>query len=795
MVCGDFNNLLNLNERIGGAPVSWNDVMPMRHMVGTCNLAEVKSVEAYFTWNNKHESGSNIYNKRDRVFVNREWLTSYPKCYANFLPEGLFDYCPCLVNFKNNEPQKRSPFKYFNMWSLVEEFEDTVRQSLVKNVRGSPMYRVVTKLKSLKKGLRDLNNKNFSDIENITRVTEISLREFQVMLIKDPLNKEWCEAEAASAKELTLLKKARDQYLLQKSKEKWMEDGDDNTTYYHARINHRRLRNKVYQVKDKNGIVRRGNCITEAHKIFLAAPVTDEEVRLAMFSIPGTKAPGPDEYSSQFSKDAWVIMGKDVIAVVKNAYQFRKLLKLIACCNTEYKCVAKVICTRLSSILPDIISHSKSAFVKGRNIVGNILLTQDLIKMYKRKSCSPIILMKVDLQKRMTVLSDDLIMFCRGDKQSVMLLLRAFQTFSQASGLNMNHSKSNMYSNGVEESTMIMLERISGMRRGKIPFKYLGVNITPKRLGVEDCHCLIERISARIQGLGARKLSYAGRVVLIKSILSTLHNYWACIFILPKTIINRIEAMYRKFLWHGNDSKGSSALVAWDQEWFDYKPGVGASWAWKKICWVKDIIKPLLLTQRTDTYVIKQGYQWLVEEGTDKEWHPWISNSLIIPRHKFTIWLTAHKRLLTMDRLMRMGIVQSNICYFCGAAAESMDHIFFQCTFSNRCLVLVQDWLMIQLPKQGFIKWWVTYITQSLVKKQVVAVALASLCYHIWTSRNKCRIEGLVPHPRVLVLKYKAEIIMRFRGINIKSKIGRIHDWIDMICKGLIFVSISANSI
>ncbi|XP_074277613.1 uncharacterized protein LOC141601249 [Silene latifolia] len=282
-------------------------------------------------------------------------------------------------------------------------------------------------------------------------------------------------------------------------------------------------------------------------------------------------------------------------------------------------------------------------------------------------------------------LNDDLIIFCRGDRQSMVLLLRAFKTFSKESGLNMNHSKSNIYRNGVEESTMMMLERISGMRRGKILFNYLGVNITPKRLGVEDCHCLIEIISARIQGLGARKLD---RAVV-------------------------------KFLWHGNDSKGSLALVAWDQvcqsakkgrlglkhlywwnvaavakyhqDWFAYTPGFGASWAWKKICWVKGVIKLLPLNQGTGAYTIKQGYHWLVEEGTDKEWYPWISNSLIIPRHKFYIWLISQRRLLTMDRLMRMGIVQDNVCYLCDDAAESLDHLFFQCPFSSRCLSLMQD--------------------------------------------------------------------------------------------------------
>ncbi|XP_074278591.1 uncharacterized protein LOC141602184 [Silene latifolia] len=306
-----------------------------------------------------------------------------------------------------------------------------------------------------------------------------------------------------------------------------------------------------------------------------------------------------------------------------------------------------------------------------------------------------------------------------------------------------------MYSNGVEESTMVMLERLSGMRRGKVPFKYLGVNITPKRLGVDDCQCLIEKISARIRGLGARKLSYAGRVVLIKSDLSTLHNYWARIFILPKTIISKIKALCRKFLWYGNDCKGSPALVSWEQvcqstkkgglglkhlhwwnvaavakyvwwlalktdhlwvrwihaiyiknvNWLDYKPGAGVCWAWKKICWVKEIMKPFFLHQGIASYEIKEGYKWLADDGTVKNWHPWISNSLIIPRHKFNIWLIAHRRLLTMDRLVKMEIIQANVCYLCGHDAETIDHLFFQCSFSSRCLALLQDWLKITVPQ------------------------------------------------------------------------------------------------
>ncbi|XP_074278147.1 uncharacterized protein LOC141601745 [Silene latifolia] len=90
--------------------------------------------------------------------------------------------------------------------------------------------------------------------------------------------------------------------------------------------------------------------------------------------------------------------------------------------------------------------------------------------------------------------------------------MRAFKTFSLASGLVMNQGKSEIYCNGVEEHVMAMMIRISGMHRGKIPFKYLGVNISPKRLGVNDCQCLIDKVTTRIRSLGARKLSYAGRL-------------------------------------------------------------------------------------------------------------------------------------------------------------------------------------------------------------------------------------------------------------------------------------------
>ncbi|KAL2248034.1 UNVERIFIED_CONTAM: hypothetical protein Sindi_2655700, partial [Sesamum indicum] len=75
-------------------------------------------------------------------------------------------------------------------------------------------------------------------------------------------------------------------------------------------------------------------------------------------------------------------------------------------------------------------------------------------------------------------------------------------------------------------------------------------------LTISDCQPLISKIDARINGWEGISLSYAGRVQIIKSVLSALSLYWASAFILPKKVINEIEKRLRTFLWKGTTSSG-----------------------------------------------------------------------------------------------------------------------------------------------------------------------------------------------------------------------------------------------
>ena len=61
----------------------------------------------------------------------------------------------------------------------------------------------------------------------------------------------------------------------------------------------------------------------------------------------------------------------------------------ISCCNTIYKCISNIIVARIKWCLLDIICHAQTAFVHGRSIVDNILLTQELMKNYHCESGPP----------------------------------------------------------------------------------------------------------------------------------------------------------------------------------------------------------------------------------------------------------------------------------------------------------------------------------------------------------------------------------------------------------------------
>lgn len=155
---------------------------------------------------------------------------------------------------------------------------------------------------------------------------------------------------------------------------------------------------------------------------FLVSPVTLDEIQVALKSIKGDKSPGPDGYNSSFYHQNWETVGPDLVAAISQFFQSGFLLKEwnstaislvpkveapstikdyrpISCCNVPYKCITKILVNRMQPFLPSLINPCQSAFVKGRSIVDNVLLMQELVKDYHKDQGPARCAMKLDLMK------------------------------------------------------------------------------------------------------------------------------------------------------------------------------------------------------------------------------------------------------------------------------------------------------------------------------------------------------------------------------------------------------------
>lgn len=99
---------------------------------------------------------------------------------------------------------------------------------------------------------------------------------------------------------------------------------------------------------------------------------------------------------------------------------------------------------------------------------------------------------------------------------------------------------------------------------GEMPFKYLGVPLSSRKLTIHQCMPLVEKMVTRVKCWTAKLLSYSGRLQLIKSVLFEMKTYWAQVFLLPKKVISMVTKICRVFLRPGAVNYSKKSLVAWE---------------------------------------------------------------------------------------------------------------------------------------------------------------------------------------------------------------------------------------
>lgn len=161
--------------------------------------------------------------------------------------------------------------------------------------------------------------------------------------------------------------------------------------------------------------------------------------------------------------------------------------------------------------------------------------------------------------------ADDLLIFLDGSISSLQTVLRILKEFELRSGLAVSMQKSCFFSSGLSTQEIETIQASTGMPSGTLPIRYLGVPLCTKKLTLQNCEPLIAQVKSRFTSWSLKTLSFAGRLLLIKTVIAGITTFWSSAFILPKACIARINFLCGLFLWKGNLEGHASARVAWSE--------------------------------------------------------------------------------------------------------------------------------------------------------------------------------------------------------------------------------------
>ena len=161
--------------------------------------------------------------------------------------------------------------------------------------------------------------------------------------------------------------------------------------------------------------------------------------------------------------------------------------------------------------------------------------------------------------------ADDVLLLCRGDEKSIEMILKAFSFFSKSTGLQINPAKCKVFCGGLNYDNIQVVKNITGFEEGTLPVRYLGVPLSCKKLNVHHYLPLVEKIVGRIRHWSSKLLSIAGRIQLVRSIITAIAQYWMSVFPMPKKVIQKIDSICRSFIWSGSAEVKRKSPVAWKQ--------------------------------------------------------------------------------------------------------------------------------------------------------------------------------------------------------------------------------------
>ena len=412
---GDFNEIRNNDEKIGGPRRSDSSFQDFNDMLEIGEMSELPSTGNSFTWGGQRGSLS-IQSKLDRCFGNKRWFHLYPASNQVFLDKRGSDHRPVLVKLISSSEPYRGSFRFDARFLHKHGVQEEIKKAWLTN---HPLFvtKVSDRLKRCRKALSNWKKK-----ENLNARDKITQLQCALELEQSVLNPSSVRINLLK-KDLVKAYREEELFWKQRCKEKWAVKGDLNSKYYHASVKANRSRKRIIKLMDARGheqyseaakrevateyfsILFKSSCSGDFSQLFegfssrvtsgmneeLTRVVSKEEVRVAVFAVKASSAPGPDGMTGLFFQQYWSIVGDQVTEEVREFFasgifpvewNYTHLcllpkiedpvlmsdLRPISLCSVLYKIISNILVNRLKPFLAEIISPTQSAFVEEKDM-------------------------------------------------------------------------------------------------------------------------------------------------------------------------------------------------------------------------------------------------------------------------------------------------------------------------------------------------------------------------------------------------------------------------------------------
>ncbi|CAA7058564.1 unnamed protein product [Microthlaspi erraticum] len=614
-----------------------------------------------------------VHCRLDRSLANGAWSDCYPYSRCYYLDFEGSDHRPLLTILETNLKKKRGIFRY---------------------------------------------DRSLNDNPEITEVVEKAWHSSDTASVEQRIN--YCRREISrwNREHHFNAQKAIQEEKAKLDRAQWLALRDKNSGYFHAVTRGRRAVNKLAVLEDAQGtavyeeekivqvisayfqdifISRSSSCEETVHQAIhpciseetnetLIRELTPEEIKAALFSISPDKASGPDGFSACFFQKNWSLMGPQITKEVKeilaagiipnslNETHVRLIPKVpspksvseyrpIALCNVYYKIISKLLTKRLQPILSTIISENQTAFIPGRAISDNVLITHEVLHYLKgsgaTKHCSMAV--KTDMSKAYDRLKWNFI--------AAVLDRMGF------------HPK---WTNWIFQcistvSYTFLVNRTAQRQVFPQHYDFLSVPITFSTShgwrGILIGRDLLKSCLGRVIGNGASA--------------SVWNDLWLSLD-QPSQPIGPQNHLHTEI-------KVSELLNNQNGEWlFEKIKKEVLPHQLKQILAIKPSKKGapdsyIWLSTKSGDYSVKTGYHSAVaaqELLTDPHnmhdpinWMSDVWNGKFSPKLKVFLWKTLQETLLVGENLLNRGLMDTACCIHCGEL-ETTEHLFFHCPYA-----------------------------------------------------------------------------------------------------------------